>query len=84
MLEEEGYKVAIVERTGRFIFPKDAFGLFDLLALGGMETRLIQVSTNKPHPHKAFKKFREQNPYCPVIFEQYCWIDGGKLKRWEY
>ena len=32
-LQRDGFEVAIVERTGKFIKDKDAFGIGDLLAI---------------------------------------------------
>lgn len=87
LLESEGYEVAITERTGRFIFPKDMFSLFDLVCIKyAQPIKFVQVSTNKPHPHKAFKAFRNKyDPYCLIVrLEQYCCIDGGEVKKWEY
>lgn len=93
LLEKQGYRVAIVERTGRFIKEKDMFGLFDLVAINKYgDIKFVQVATNKPHSHKAFKQFRNDynqsqsdwHEYIPYSIEQYCCIDGGKIKKWEY
>ena len=90
-LEKDGYKVAVVERTGRFIKEKDMFGLFDLLAINEYgQIKFVQVSTNKPHTHKPFKEFRNKygktyNVFIPSHhIEQWCWLDGNKLKKWNY
>lgn len=83
-LENEGWEVGVVERTGRFIFPKDLFGLFDLVAVRGKEVSFIQVSTNRPHPHIHFRKFRKKIKGNPTILEQWCWIDRKGVKKWQY
>jgi hypothetical protein len=86
-LEKAGWEVAIIERTGRFIFPKDAFGLFDLLAVKYAEMPiLVQVSTNKPHTHKAYKAFRaKHDPHVMHLrIEQWCWLDRKGVKKWQY
>lgn len=79
-LEEEGFLVAIVERTGRFIFPKDMFGLFDLVAINKSSIIFVQVSTNRPHSHKSYKLFRKEIPDF-IRVEQWCWYDKEKTPK---
>ena len=73
ILEAQGYNVAIVERTGRFIFPKDMYNLFDLCAVNNKEIKFIQVTCNKPHSHKKLKDFSKIYP--TTINEQWVWVD---------
>jgi hypothetical protein len=87
LLEGCGYKVAIVERTGKFIKIKDMFGLFDLVAILHPEkyrdeVQFVQVTCNKPHSHKAYKQFSKDYPHIDVV--QHVWMDGGKLKYFDY
>ena len=84
-LEANGYLVGIVERTGKFIKIKDLFGLFDLCAIGYGQVRFIQVTCNKPHPHKPYTDFSDKyvasNP--SIVVEQHVWYDKGKEKGWK-
>lgn len=85
ILTNEGWTVGIVERTGRFIFPKDLYGLFDLVAVKGCSVLFLQISTNRPHSHKPFKEFRKKVVNeSPLLLEQWCFIDGGEVKKWQY
>lgn len=81
-LEKQGYIVAIVERTGRFIFPKDMFGLFDLISLKNDDIKFIQVTCNKPHSHKRLQNFSEQ--YSSIAIEQWVWVDRKGFDVYSY
>lgn len=56
-LEKDGWEVAIVERTSRFLKEKDAFGVADLCCLKKGHVLFVQVTTNRPHPHKKYREF---------------------------
>jgi hypothetical protein len=84
MLTEDGFNIAIIERTGRFIFPKDAYGLFDLLALSSEDRKpiLFQITANKPHSHKALTKFAKE--YKSIGVCQLVWTDGKGFHNYIY
>ena len=44
--EKQGYIVANLEKTGKFVKEKDLFGLWDILALKDRKHIFIQVKTN--------------------------------------
>ena len=82
--EDRGYAVAVVERTGRFIKEKDAFGLFDLLAVSKDKVILIQVTSNRPHPHYKLQEFANKYASEHLIIMQLVWIDGDGFKEYYY
>lgn len=45
-LQNQGYIVADVEKSGRFIKEKDAFGFCDLIAICPLDTIFCQVKSN--------------------------------------
>ena len=83
-LNEGNYIVDKVEKTGKFVKQKDLFGLFDLVAIedtGAME--LIQITCNKPHPHKKYLEFEKKwGKNCRVI--QAVWYDRRGWKLFNY
>lgn len=84
-LEEKGYRVAIAERTGKFIKEKDAFGLADLIAIKKNLVVFVQVTTNKPHSHKPYKEFAKK--YCGdnLLLWQVVFKDHDKMVYvWDY
>jgi hypothetical protein len=84
VLEQDGFKVAVVERTGRFIKERDAFGIGDLLAIiDNRPPLLIQVTCNKPHTHKLYKEFAKEFGVfiCPI---QMVWIDNEGFMMYIY
>lgn len=96
-LQSDGYEVAIVERTGRFIKEKDAFGIGDLLAINerhDIRPLLIQVTCNKPHTHKPYIEFNKKywNTICAIQmvwkdnegFTMYIYGNEGKMKKIKY
>lgn len=83
-LESMGYRVAVVERTGRFIKEKDAFNLFDLCGTNGKCFLWVQVTCNKPHPHKNYLQFSKENPLKEVLFEQWVWMDRKGFRKYSY
>lgn len=74
--------VSVVERTGKFIKEKDAFGLFDLVSWADDDVAFIQVTCNKPHSHKAYEKFSLTHGGAAIL--QYVKYDGGYWSAWEY
>jgi hypothetical protein len=87
-LEQNGYTVAVVERTGRWIKEKDAFGLFDLLCVRSTNPVLfVQVACNKPHNHMRFRKFKldYDGPLVShFMCEQWVWVDRKGWKKYRY
>jgi hypothetical protein len=85
LLEEQGFSVAVVERTGRFIQQKDAFGVGDLLAINKYRDKpvLIQVTTNKPHTHLLYSEFSKNYAHIIDLY-QYVWIDRKGFKIYHY
>jgi len=82
---DAGCQVAIVERTGKFVKEKDAFGLFDLLALhwdGGV--CLIQVTGKQPHTHRKYEEFSRKFKKTGIVFQQWCWIPYKGFKVFTY
>lgn len=82
LFEAAGWSVAIVERTGKFIKVKDAFGLFDLCAWRGDLVMFIQVTCGKPHSHKLYEKFTETHGGAEVL--QMVYMGNNKWKNWIY
>jgi len=83
-LESIGFSVAIIERTGRFVTPKDAFGLFDILAVYKNHTLLIQVASNKPHTHHKLQEFANKFGGSNLFIVQYVWEDHNGQKVYLY
>ena len=83
ILESQGWKVGVVERTGKFITQKDLFGLFDLCAVKSPgRVLLVQVSSNKPHNHKRLQAFA--GAYPDLLTRQYSWEDYKGFKVYQY
>ena len=83
-MEERGFETGIVERTGRFIFPKDLFNIFDLFSCGSFNIFLIQVASNKPHTHKKFIEFIKKHPCLDGDVFQFVWKDRKGFKIFQY
>ena len=84
-LEDIGCTVAEVERGGKFIKEKDAFGLFDLLSLhqdGGV--CLIQVTSTKPHVHYHYEDFSRKFHKTGIVMQQWVWINYKGFKVFTY
>lgn len=81
-LTAQGWLVGVVERTGRFIFPKDLFSLFDICCIKKNKVLFVQVATNRPHTHKVYKAFRKK-VCCKkyILIEQWCWYDYKKKPK---
>lgn len=83
LLERKGLNVGIVERTGRFVTPKDLYSLFDLIALSDDgEVQLIQNSSYHPHVHKTLDDFKKR--YKNLVIRQYFWKDSRHYARYTY
>ena len=79
-LEADGWITADVENKGRFIKTKDLFGLFDVIAIKGNKTKLIQFKTNSMPTKKPFIAFSKKHPQFQV--EIWCWKDYKGWKKW--
>ena len=89
-LTEEGFQAAVIERTGKFIDEKDAFGIGDLLAIGrGFHDEtwieIIGVTCNRPHVHKPYMEFAKKFAAQYFHIEQWVWFDrkGWKIYRYD-
>lgn len=75
-LEEDGWLVGVVERTGKFIKEKDLFGLFDILALKEGFIRMIQIKTNSTGGMlKRIKSFSNEHDHNKLSSELWVWKD---------
>lgn len=83
-LESDGWKVAVVERGGKFVKEKDMFGLFDLVAIKGKTSQFIQVTCNRPHTHRDYNEFAEKHAAPNRKIVQYVKYDRKGFKRFEY
>ena len=82
LLEDEGFLVDKVEKTGKFQKQKDLFGLFDLIAIKPDVVRLVQVTCNRPHTHKEYLEFSKHYPIASCY--QYVWLDRKGWKTFWY
>jgi hypothetical protein len=76
-LEEAGWLVNIIE-------DKKLFELFNLIAIQRGTIKLVQVSTNTNHPHKAFSEFNEKYGNNNLSIEQWIYKDGKGFIKKEY
>ena len=83
-LEGAGWLVAVVERTGKFTVDRDAFGLFDLLAIRRGVCRLIQTTTNRNHGHGPYRTFAMEHANERVSVEQWVRHDGVNQHKKAY
>lgn len=83
-LEEMGWLVDVVEKTSKWAKEKDLFSLFDLIAIQRGTIKLIQISTNKNHPHKAFSEFNEKYGNNNLSIEQWIYKDRKGFTKKEY
>lgn len=84
LLEEDGWDVAIIERTGRFIKEKDAFGVGDLLAFKQGHCLLVQVTCTKPHTQAPYRAFIKKHGSEYVSLWQMVYLKGGKWRIIKY
>jgi hypothetical protein len=85
ILEEENYITAIVERTGKFVHPKDAFSLFDICAKKNNIERWIQIKTNSTGGFiKKLKEFAKYYPIPGVSYELWVWYDRKGFKIYKF
>jgi hypothetical protein len=61
ILEEQGYIVANLEKTGKFVKEKDLFGLWDALSVRGKYHIFTQYKTNMESGKKKYRKWLQ--PY---------------------
>jgi len=83
-LEDEGWLVDKVEKTGRFTKQKDLFGLFDLCCVRKHTMKLIQVTCNRPHKHTPYLSFAIQYGHNKLLIEQHVWYDRKGWKEFNY
>ena len=93
-LEKDGWLVGIVERVGKFIKQKDLFGIGDLICVKHdcvfwddvfrTEIKIIQITSNKPHPHKKFKEFAKKYSESYLSIEQWVYKDRIGWKKYKY
>jgi hypothetical protein len=79
-----GYLVDVVEKTGKFIKQKDLFGLYDIICISPHKFYLIQVTTNRPHPHKPYIQFQKKYNKTGLKTEQWVWYDRKGFKVFTY
>jgi hypothetical protein len=74
ILELEGWTVDYCGKQSRY--GHDLFGLFDLLALKKGQLKCVQVTTNRPHTHRAYMTFETSfGPWAEIQVEQWVWKD---------
>jgi len=71
-LEAEGYIVYRVKGATKFIRNVDMFGIFDLVAKRGKETRWVQVKTNNKPKLDVFKDFKKM--FCSKYESVEVWV----------
>ncbi len=84
LLEEQGWKVDVVEKTGKFVKIKDLFSLFDLICIAPNLVMFVQVASSHPHNHKPFKKFAEDYVGKNIRIVQFVWINYYGWVLYEY
>lgn len=83
ILKLEGYRVSKVEATYKYAREKDAFGLFDIIAICQEgPVKFIQITNSAPHTHKPYDEFAEAYPHIAV--EQWVWISHKGFKKYIY
>ena len=80
-MEEKGFLVDKVEKTGKFAKVKDLFGLFDFVAIEKGKVCFVQVTTNTPHTHKKYQSFADQYELTTL---QFVWFDRKGWKIFSY
>jgi len=83
-LERAGYLVDTVEKTSKFAKQKDLFGLFDLIGVKKGTTVWLQITTNKNHPHQAYKDFSKKYSNNGIEYWQFVWYDRKGWVKWNY
>ena len=83
-LEEQGFLVGVVERTGRFIKVKDLFGLYDLIAIKKGECHFVQVTSNRPHSHKEYQEFSKVYHNNGIQYWQWVHYDRKGWVKFRY
>ena len=99
-LESQDWNVANIERKGRHLKEKDAYGIGDLMGVKDYRPyiqdkrfrqdriktawMLIQVTSNKPHTMKMYKEFAKS--YCSDVhlLRQYVFVDRKGFKVYDY
>lgn len=73
--EEQGWKTDVVEKTGKFIFEKDLYGLFDVVGIKKNQVIFVQVKTNRPPTREPFKDFAKDYAGKNLRIQSYTWYD---------
>jgi len=82
-LRNLGYLVEI-KNYSRFQ-PKDFYNLFDILAIIGSTTKLIQIKSNVSHFYQARKEIKEwkKSNHIKIPCEVWLWISRAKkINEW--
>lgn len=84
-LENKGYNVSVVERTGKYIAVKDLWGLFDVAAIKDNKIRFIQFKTNTTDGFvKKLEEFNKKHRINGISYELWVWFDYKGFKKYIY
>lgn len=81
---DQGWLIEKVEKTGKFVFEKDLYTLFDAVGIKPNKVVFLQVKTNRPPPRKDFLDFAGSYAGENVRVESYTWYDFKGPKIMEY
>lgn len=81
-LEEGGWLVYRVKGSTRWNRNVDMFGLFDLCAKRGKNTRWLQIKTNRKPAFGPYKDFKANHCSEYETVEVWVYIDYKSSKRW--
>lgn len=70
-MEDKGFLVDKVEKTGRRIKVKDLFGLFDIMCIKLRTVFFVQITTNVPHTHYKYQEFADKYDLLVLQFVHY-------------
>lgn len=79
ILEELGYAVQLAPNPTRWSRQNDLFGLWDLIAVSGLDIRFIQVKSNTPPYGKQRKKYAAF--VCPSEASKEIWVFYDRVKE---
>ena len=83
-MQFSGFLVDTVEKTGRFHKQKDLFGLFDIFCIKKGSAVLIQITSNRPHPHKPYQDFSKNYHNNGIEIQQWVYYDRKGWRIFEY
>ena len=85
LLENKGWKMAIVENPSRYAKEKDLFGVADLLGIKQDLIMMVQVrKARDAHPHAPYVQFMKQFGGTHIIMYQYHLRDRDSMIVYEY